>query len=93
MVGGVKKNQRIVSGVGKQITRVESVLTRTVFARGMVGWVTSNPHVTARSTERQGEGNLVFKGVEVEVQVVANEVDTADMGKARMWRNKDMRRC
>ena len=48
LVGGVRKNQRIVSDAGKQISGVESVLRRTVFARGVVGWVTSNPHVTAR---------------------------------------------
>ena len=42
LVGGVKKNQRTVSGVGKQIIRVESVLRRTVFAHGVEGWVISN---------------------------------------------------
>ena len=43
--------------------------------------------------ERQGKGNLVFKGVEVEVQVVPEEADMADMGKARRRRSKYMRRC
>ena len=48
LVGEVNKNLRTVSGAEKQITGVESVLRRTVFARGAVEWAISNLLVTAR---------------------------------------------
>ena len=92
-VGGLKKSQKTVSGVVQLIIGVGSVLKRTVFAHGVEEWVILSTHATARSMERQGEESQVFKGVEVEVQVVTKEVDMADMDKALMWRNKGMRRC
>ena len=64
-----------------------------MFAHGVEGLVILSRHATAKSMEHQGEESLVFSGVEVEVQVVAEEADMADMGKAQMWRNKDMGRC
>ena len=48
LVGEVNKNLRTVSDVERQITGVESVLKRTVFARGAVEWAISNLLVTAR---------------------------------------------
>ena len=67
--------------------------TSHTFARSAVEWAISNLLVTTRSMELLGEGNPWSKGVEVEVQVTAYEVDMVDMVKARMWRSKDMRRC
>ena len=92
--GAMKRSQKIVSGVVNQTTGVGSVRKRTVCAHGVQGWVILNLLVTARKMERQRGGNLVFKGVEAVVQVVQEEVDMGDMGKAwRRRRSKDTRRC
>ena len=92
-VGETKKSLRTVSGAEQLIIGAGSALKRTAFAHGVEEWDISNRRATARSMERQGEENQVFQGAEVEVLVLLEEVGMADMGRARMWRNRDMQRC
>ena len=92
-VGETKKSLRTVSGAEQLIIGAGSALKRTAFAHGVEEWDISNRRATARSMERQGEENQVFQGAEVEVLVLLDEVGMADMGSARMWRNRDMQRC
>ena len=95
LVGGAKKSQRTVSGVASQLTGVESALKRTMCVLGVVEWDKLSKHATTRLMGHQEEQNQVFRGAEVEVLVLLQEdkVDMGDMGRAWMWRNRDMLRC
>ena len=92
-VGETKKTLRTVSSAEQLIIEAGSAPKRTTFARGVEEWDMSNRRATARLMEHQGEENQVFQGAEVEVLVLLEEVGMADMGRARMWRNRDMQRC
>ena len=92
-IGETKKSLRIVSGAENLIIGVRSAPKRTTFAHGAEEWDTSSKRAIARFMGHQGEENMASQGAEVEVLVMLVEVGMEDMGRARIWRNRDMLRC